>query len=248
MPGMLSEQSQGFTASSGSRKRKRDTLRIDVPQPIDNIRMIPSHLHNFENSLQLDYTSSWTHINECSSRPQNLPRKRRAVQQQCFHPAEQSKQSAFAHPNTASIKHLPSQTRSFPINRGSVSPPLSPRNQISKVSHQSSCTSPLILRPCHICHRRPTTKELLEAYADCDLCDQRACYICLRQCDAIDCCGPGKEHHGQGMWSDSTESLTTGTDRGQLSVRRPRMVCSCCAVEGITETGIEVVRCLACVR
>ncbi|PGH08040.1 hypothetical protein GX51_01481 [Blastomyces parvus] len=46
------------------------------------------------------------------------------------------------------------------------------------------------LSPCHICHRRPTTRSTLDAYADCDLCAERTCYICLRECMAVDCNGP----------------------------------------------------------
>ncbi len=45
----------------------------------------------------------------------------------------------------------------------------------------------LLLAPCHICHRRPTTKHLLDSYADCANCGSRTCYICLRQCEGLLC-------------------------------------------------------------
>jgi hypothetical protein len=46
------------------------------------------------------------------------------------------------------------------------------------------------LRPCHICHRKPSAKRELNEYGDCEGCEQRTCYVCIRQCD------------GLGMWSD----------------------------------------------
>ncbi|KAL4867866.1 hypothetical protein BDV12DRAFT_170727 [Aspergillus spectabilis] len=248
MAGMWPEQNENLAIKSSLKKRKRDTLQLDSPQPINNIRIIPSHLHNFDNSSHLDPLK---YTNECSPRLPNLARKRRVLQQPCFYPPEQPIQSAFTqqfHPDSTQTKQLPSHTISLSANRGILSPPVSPKTSMPKISHQTACTSSSLLRPCHICHRRPTTKELLEAYADCDLCDQRACYICLRQCDAIDCCGPGHQQQDQKTWRDTFDSLPMNTDRGTLPAMRPRRICSCCAVEGITETGMEVVRCLACIE
>lgn len=105
-------------------------------------------------------------------------------------------------------------------------------------------TSPSALRPCHICHRRPTTRQVLDAYADCDLCSQRACFICLRQCEALDCAGsvtPYLAGH------DKPDLYNLGETLDEESIPR-RKICSSCAVEGMTETGTETVRCLDCVR
>jgi len=46
---------------------------------------------------------------------------------------------------------------------------------------QRTATSTL-LRPCHICHRRPTKKSDLDSFADCHMCCERTCYVCIRQC------------------------------------------------------------------
>ncbi|KAK2759024.1 hypothetical protein FQN54_003123 [Arachnomyces sp. PD_36] len=106
-----------------------------------------------------------------------------------------------------------------------------------------------LLRPCHICHRRPTTRALLDAYADCELCGERTCYICLRECNGPDCSryasssGPGGAKPGGG---NHTSSLYEAPNL--YEDQRRRKVCSGCAVEGLTETGREVVRCFDCVR
>lgn len=42
------------------------------------------------------------------------------------------------------------------------------------------------LQPCHICHRRPTKKSDLDSFADCHGCEERTCFICLRECHGRD--------------------------------------------------------------
>lgn len=39
-----------------------------------------------------------------------------------------------------------------------------------------------LLKPCHVCHRRPSTKSDVDSYADCQGCGQRTCYVCVRSC------------------------------------------------------------------
>ncbi|KAI9872669.1 MAG: hypothetical protein M1830_001353 [Pleopsidium flavum] len=63
----------------------------------------------------------------------------------------------------------------------STSPPLLER------SLPSPKLTPPLLAACHICHRRPTTKHLLDSYADCAHCGSRSCYVCLRQCEGVLC-------------------------------------------------------------
>lgn len=86
------------------------------------------------------------------------------------------------------------------------------------------------LKACHICHRKPATKALLDAYADCELCRNRSCFVCLRECTRTGCKPP----------------TDTADDYGHHGVPG-RKVCSFCAVEGLDEQGQEVVRCLDCV-
>jgi hypothetical protein len=38
------------------------------------------------------------------------------------------------------------------------------------------------LRACHICHSAPKRKTDLENYLQCQVCTERACYICAREC------------------------------------------------------------------
>jgi len=65
----------------------------------------------------------------------------------------------------------------------------------SRVSHRASMNlptpdatkTPILLTPCHICHKAPRLKKDLEGYAGCGRCEQRTCYICIRRCEAGGC-------------------------------------------------------------
>lgn len=54
-------------------------------------------------------------------------------------------------------------------------------------------TSHNLLVPCHICHRKPTKKNELDSYADCEGCGERTCYVCIRECLGWKTTG----HHGR---------------------------------------------------
>ncbi|KAJ5086274.1 hypothetical protein NUU61_007581 [Penicillium alfredii] len=165
--------------------------------------------------------------NDLSFRPRCLPRKRRHVQPPYL--TLPTPQPSLLSPN---VYGSPAPDP--------YSPPVSPKT-IVPLSYPSA--PPSALRPCHICHRRPTTRQVLDAYADCDLCGERACFICLRQCDAVPCGGSVGLSGNQ-----SNPALITphGDLNGDGESRRK--ICSSCAVEGVTETGVEIVRCLDCVR
>ena len=166
---------------------------------------------------------------DMSFRPRCIPRKRRHVQPPYLSlPTPQ--QSSLLSPNV----YAPAQ--------GPYSPPISPKTLVP-ISCPS--TSPSALRPCHICHRRPTTRQVLDAYADCDLCNERACFICLRQCDSRMCPGTVKMSMGVRNNSDPC-GLSAGLDENDNESYRK--ICSSCAVEGVSEFGTDTVRCLDCVR
>ncbi|KAJ5587969.1 uncharacterized protein N7459_003734 [Penicillium hispanicum] len=223
----FSEPTDSITASW--RKRKRDhedsttltrpssfvPFRVDRPD-CDSNRTLPLVRHPTEGA-------------DLSFRPRCIPRKRRHVQPPYLSlPTPQ--QSSLLSPNAYAPVPDP------------YSPPVSPKTLVP-LSYPS--TSPSALRPCHICHRRPTTRQVLDAYADCDLCSERACFICLRQCDSHLCPGIVSMSLGGHTKSDIS-SPTEDFDSKDNELRRK--ICSSCAVEGITETGIEIVRCLDCVR
>ncbi|KAL4983616.1 hypothetical protein BDW68DRAFT_168515 [Aspergillus falconensis] len=242
MAGMLSEQDAGVLPNSNSKKRKRDTVQVgDFQHSINNtFRIIPSHLHNFGALIHCSYTSPLKQSNECPPRLGSLSRKRRALQQPGFYP-QPSLQSVFAQ-----HKSIP-QSSYLHADLHASAPSGSPRTQIPSAPQQNPCTSPSFLRPCHICHRRPTTRELVQAYADCELCGQRACFICLRRCDAVNCWGRGSQEEQQ-LWGATASSPPPDKSMGVLQDSLSRIVCSSCTVEGVTDTGMEVVRCLACIR
>ncbi|OQD68744.1 hypothetical protein PENDEC_c031G04353 [Penicillium decumbens] len=206
------------------RKRKRDHEQDSATCPRPS-SFIPFRVDrpDCDSSYSLPLGRHPTEGSDISCRPRSFPRKRRHLQTP-FLSIPTHQQSSLLSPNAYATPLDP------------YSPPVSSKTLVP-VSYPS--TSPSALRPCHICHRRPTTRHVLDAYADCDLCAKRACFICLRQCDADTCSG-------------SLNVPLTAPDvdlfspNGDFDGRRK--ICSSCAVEGITETGMEIVKCLDCVR
>ncbi|OJD11623.1 hypothetical protein ACJ73_09504 [Blastomyces percursus] len=178
--------------------------------------------------------------------------------------------------STSSTLALKSSTSSAPFHKTKSNTHNSNYDDdppVSSVSQVNTKTTPhSSLSPCHICHRRPTTRSTLDAYADCDLCAERTCYICLRECMAADCnvprsppnlglaCGKdnnnsnnnndgggGKASEWNGKASPPNSKLHGDEGAEENGERMGRKVCSWCAVESVLDGGREVVRCLACV-
>ncbi|KAJ9139094.1 hypothetical protein NKR23_g8045 [Pleurostoma richardsiae] len=74
--------------------------------------------------------------------------------------------------------------------------PKQPAKELQQTSGNSRPAS--VLSPCHICHRRPTKKSDLDAFADCEGCGQRTCYICIRQCLSWGAAGGPTQGEGGG--------------------------------------------------
>lgn len=204
-------------------------LQTDLPSLPSRSSFIPFRVErpDYDGNCPLPLSRHPAEGNDHSFRPRCLPRKRRHLQPPYL--ALQTHQPAsLLSPNV----YAPAQDP--------YSPPVSPKT-IVPLAYPS--TSPSALRPCHICHRRPTTRQVLDAYADCDLCAERACFICLRQCDALDC--PGATTTYTDKHEPHLPTLNEDLDDAAMGRRK---ICSSCAVEGITETGAEIVRCLDCVR
>lgn len=208
--------------------------------------IIPTSLHTSNSSFRFDLPKeNGIESQQLSTvRHRCIPRKRRVLQQPCLY-----QQNQQPWPDNQ-IPRLLAPNICITPGPDLASPPVSPKTVIP-ISYQgydgNPSTSASSLRPCHICHRRPTTREVLDAYADCDLCGQRACYICLRQCDAPDCSG-SVDLRGNQVFKDRSDRVQESIDGHETEARQARKVCSCCAVEGATEMGVEVVRCLDCVR
>ncbi|KAK2811998.1 hypothetical protein FQN50_001706 [Emmonsiellopsis sp. PD_5] len=200
------------------------------------------------------------HFRPCS---QPIPMKRRRLIQPQYQQHHQAQQSQEWNALPVNLSTGQKQQQHFYSDFGNtISKPtlLSPKSKFSTTpspsqsDHQSqnnkqSTSSRPPLSPCHICHRRPTTRSILDAYADCNLCGERTCYICLRECMAANCGSPldldskGKSSDWQGRTTrHGSGEGDTGSGGGA-----GRKVCSLCAVEAVMEGGGEVVRCLACV-
>ena len=109
--------------------------------------------------------------------------------------------------------------------------------------HDDSSPKPiaaLLLRPCHICSRRPTTRAVLDGYSDCDECGSRTCYICLRICEDVNCQFATVDIHKDGL------SVTSESTIEAYTKKRKRRLCSLCTVEYIDRDGSDTARCLDC--
>ncbi|WEW58565.1 hypothetical protein PRK78_004033 [Emydomyces testavorans] len=126
----------------------------------------------------------------------------------------------------------PSETTSKIVPSSRHSPPHVAHDSQHRQHADRPAPTP-ILTPCHICYRRPTMHFQLDAYADCELCGKRTCYICLRECEGPDC--------RAGVVNTSNNGLSDWDASG-------RKMCSWCAVEGVTDSGIDVVWCVDCVQ
>ncbi|CAK38448.1 uncharacterized protein BO96DRAFT_470622 [Aspergillus niger CBS 101883] len=232
MPHLPIVQCDASITTQNIRKRKRETVLADISPALSN-RLSSSAIHDTNPQFCLDNTGCLGDSTGVFTRQRCLHRKRRVFQQP---PANHKP------PFTDGISQMPlSDSSQNTCISGACSPPVSPKTicPIPYQQPQTLCASASCLRPCHICHRRPTTREYVDAYADCDLCGGRSCYICLRHCDSVDC---------SGLLRTPTSGLQERPDDDEWQTERARKVCSACAVEGVTESGKEVIRCLECVR
>jgi hypothetical protein len=101
----------------------------------------------------------------------------------------------------------------------------------------ASPVSSLLLRACHVCHRRPTTRAVLDGYIDCEDCEKRTCFICLRECENEEC-----RHAG----CREMDAAINYIDYQRRPRSRRRRICSSCSVEKIDLEGEAHVTCLDC--
>ena len=202
---------------------------------------------------------------EVHAHPRLQPKRRRLLQQQ---QSQWLETRSFSGSNKATDESWRLNAATAPsrlglpitTDYGDISPQISPKT--IPVNSNNVALPPPLLRPCHICHRRPTTRVMLDAYADCDLCGERACYICLRECDAVDCRGrrlPATAAvpitplnlDGDLVIDKDNGPVCTGEthvnpDQPFVSQARQRRVCSWCAIEVVTESGDDIAWCLDC--
>ncbi|CRG89912.1 Pc16g00970 [Talaromyces islandicus] len=200
------------TAAAALKKRKRDGALWNQ----ENIQNIEGDLSPYQLDYQdinmlaptprfiPDSSSSrpqWLHLQQNGTAPA-MQKKRRILQPQsnrqpqCLRPHSGSHSQAQANTDNQNTKKssLPTLTipsfsnhhdPSFLSTPGCDEDLVSPRTTTATTA--ALLIPPPVLRPCHVCHRKPSTKVMLDAYADCELCGQRACYICLRECNSINC-------------------------------------------------------------
>ncbi|KAF7899237.1 uncharacterized protein EAF01_008450 [Botrytis porri] len=113
--------------------------------------------------------------------------------------------------------------------------PSEPESRIesTKEKEKEKNGSGMDLRACHICHRKPTVKKELDAFANCEGCGKRACWVCIREC--------------LGGWGNTQmgEEAAGKEGWGEKGTKHRGMVCSRCCVERGTEGDVL---CLGCLR
>jgi hypothetical protein len=116
------------------------------------------------------------------------------------------------------------------------------------------------LSSCHICRRKPTAKNELDAFADCEGCGERTCWICIRECAGLGVTGEemGIEiESGQFSFEFEVErgkderarlesDLAAGrqTEEEGITREHKRMICGRCCVERGTEGEVWCFGCL----
>ncbi|KAI5862138.1 hypothetical protein GGS23DRAFT_572846 [Durotheca rogersii] len=96
---------------------------------------------------------------------------------------ENEEQHAYSHPLSSHAGHHLHQHQQSPFPHAHPeysTPPASPDR--TRCETTTRANQPLLLSPCHICHRKPTKKSELDSFADCMGCGRRACFICIRAC------------------------------------------------------------------
>ncbi|KAH7034993.1 uncharacterized protein B0I36DRAFT_360445 [Microdochium trichocladiopsis] len=142
----------------------------------------PSPLHLGLNHDDLGYSSpSWASMNvHRKMAPLPATKKSRLI-----HECESQPPTPIEQQN---IHNTMIRSHSQPVlgsaHAVSTSPILSPHltPSLARPTEPSRANSAVMLSPCHICHRKPTKKSDLDSFADCMGCNQRTCYICIRQC------------------------------------------------------------------
>ena len=100
----------------------------------------------------------------------------------------------------------------------------------SELSSFASLASPTTTA-CHICKRRPSTRQDIPSYLDCEVCELRTCYVCVRTCEGPLCQSTVKHQPHPGMDSMEEEQPTG------------KRICARCCIEVGSEGRVWCVSC-----
>ncbi|KAK5990721.1 hypothetical protein PT974_08990 [Cladobotryum mycophilum] len=133
-------------------------------------------------------------------------------------------------------------------------------------------TGPVTLTPCHICHRKPTKKSDLDSFAECQGCEERTCFVCIRECqgrnadddrasvlseqealsqsfhmdDADDTAQNSNNNTQQATTNNRTnQPVISKNSQGWAARGHRTMICSRCCVEKGTEGEVVCLGCLS---
>ena len=88
-------------------------------------------------------------------------------------------------PAPISDTHDAKRIRAMPRPRMSRNISLASSNLSAAIPTSGSLDSPAMA--CHVCQRRPTTRQDLPDYTGCELCAFRTCFVCIRTCEGSRC-------------------------------------------------------------
>jgi len=95
------------------------------------------------------------------------------------------------------------------------------------------------LSACHICFRKPSVRSDLDSYTNCERCDLRTCYICVRACGGPDVRLPVS------ILGESRDPVKDWETMKELWKQHRSVICSRCCIE-MGANG--EVRCLGCTK
>jgi hypothetical protein len=186
---------------------------------------------------------------------ERLPLKPRLLKTIRSHEAKRQRIQGVLAPGEAASPHTAEHAKSNLPLQDSKANALVPR-QNNEANVSRSGYSKTDLSPCHICHQKPKVKSDLDSYADCELCGQRTCFICMRQClgpprltDLADEDEDTRMALSLQMLMDDGLGGREAYDRDTLDAAGPAseshrdMVCSQCCVERGPDGEL---RCLGC--
>jgi hypothetical protein len=205
-------------------KRKREALRPEQPH------WTPQQRFSISETEPYRYDSSPPPPNALLRSPSSPAHNHEFGSESIRHCSHQPTRHMGHARKTRSLElPSPKRRRTFLTRTSPTKAPKSPN------SH--SPVNPLMLRPCEVCHRKPTTRAVLDGYVDCEDCGKRTCFICVRECGNQACRFAGQSE---------VAPVGIGMKYCQRPSSRRRMICRSCSDERVDFEGRDVVMCLDC--
>lgn len=174
-----------YPAGLGKRKRQLDTQEgsssrydrasgfvADIGTDVDKIRIHAHHSSPASNRGSVRFHSPTHGTHSLGNRAHRYSPSSQGYTRSEGRPVKQLKR---LNPKVSLVK-MPSHLMDLDLDLGF------PANTNTTTPAATPTPTDTDLRACHICHSAPKRKKDLENYLQCQTCEQRACYICAREC------------------------------------------------------------------